>query len=261
MTTDKKIIIGNWKMNLDMHEASLYLHKLAGLVKTHRDVEVVLAPSIFTLQSLSMQVDLRQFKLAAQNFYWRDKGPFTGEVSATQLRGIVQYAIVGHAERRHQFHETDKDIRNKVEAAIRNDIRPVLCIGETAWERSNGEAHDTLHDQLIGGLANVTSDDLEKVIIAYEPVWAIGTGQNALPSDVRMAASYIRKQIEHLYGAKAAKSIQIIYGGSVNESSAAAYIGVPGINGLLVGESSLRIHVFNDIIDKAHAGASLAKKG
>lgn len=261
MATDKKIIIGNWKMNLDMHEASLYLHQLSSLIKTHRDVEVVLAPSIFTLQSLSMQVNLAQFKLAAQNFYWRDKGPFTGEVSATQLRGIVQYAIIGHAERRHQFHETDKDIRNKVEAAIRNEIRPILCIGETAWERSNNEAHDILHDQLLGGLANVTSEDLDKVIIAYEPVWAIGTGQNALPSDVRAAVDYIRKQINHLYGAKAAKAIQIIYGGSVTESSAAAYLGVPGISGLLIGESSLRSHVFNEIVEKAHATASLAKKG
>lgn len=261
MATDKKIIIGNWKMNLDMHEASLYLHKLSSLVKKHRDVEVVLAPSIFTLQSLSMQVDLSQFKLAAQNFYWRDKGPFTGEVSATQLRGIVQYAIVGHAERRHQFHETDKDIRNKVEAAIRNEIRPILCIGETAWERSNNEAHDILHDQLLGGLANVTSEDLGKVIIAYEPVWAIGTGQNALPSDVRAAVDYIRKQISHLYGVKASKSIQIIYGGSVTESSAAAYLGVPGISGLLIGESSLRSHVFNEIVEKAHNSVSLVKKG
>lgn len=261
MATDKKIIIGNWKMNLDMHEASLYLHKLSELVKSHRDVETVLTPSMFTLQSLSLQVDLRQFKLAAQNFFWRDKGPFTGEVSATQIRGIVQYALVGHAERRHQFHETDKDIRNKVEAAVRNNIRPVLCIGETAWERSNGEAHDILHDQLIGGLSNITSDDIEKVVIAYEPVWAIGTGQNALPGDVSEAVKFIRKQINHLYGEKVAKSIQILYGGSVTESSASAYLGIPGIDGLLIGEASLKAHIFSEIIEKAHSVAVSMKKG
>ncbi len=136
-------------MNLNMQESSLYLHKLSELVKVRRDVEVVLAPSIFTIQSLSIQVNLRQFKLAAQNFYWRDEGAFTGEVSATQLRGIVQYAIVGHSERRHIFGENDKDIRSKVAAAIRNDIQPILCIGETAWERSSGETDDVISDQLL----------------------------------------------------------------------------------------------------------------
>ncbi len=136
---DKRIIIGNWKMNLNVHDASLYLHKLAKRVKNHRDVEVVLAPTTLALQSLSLQVDHRQFKLAAQNFYWRDHGAFTGEVSATQLHGIVQYGLVGHSERRHVFGETDKDIRAKVQAALRNNIRPVLCIGETIQERTDGE--------------------------------------------------------------------------------------------------------------------------
>ena len=185
MAHDKKIIVGNWKMNLNVHEASLYLHQLAKLIKAHNDVEVVLAPTMLALQSLSLQADLKQFKLAAQNFYWRDHGFYTGEVSATQLRGIVQYGLVGHSERRHIFNETDKDTRNKVAAAVRNHIRPILCIGETAWERSSGETHDVLHDQLIGGLSNITSEELDQVIIAYEPVWAIGDGQNALPDDVK----------------------------------------------------------------------------
>jgi len=194
MAQNKKLIIGNWKMNLNMQEASLYLHQLANLVKIHRDVEVVLAPTTLTLQSLSLQADLRQFKLAAQNFYWRDHGSYTGEVSATQLRGIVQYALVGHSERRHVFNETDKDIRNKVEAAVRNNIRPVLCIGETALERSSGETYDVLHDQLIGGLANITSEELEHIVIAYEPVGAIGTGQTAPPNDVSAAVRAIRSK-------------------------------------------------------------------
>lgn len=260
MVVNKKIIIGNWKMNHGMHEASLYLHKLAETVKVHRDVEVVIAPTMLTLQSLSMQVNLRQFKLATQNFFWRDHGSYTGEVSATQLRGIVQYGIVGHAERRHQFHETDKDIRNKVESAIRNNIRPILCVGETAWERSNGEAYDVIHDQLLGGLANITSDNLDKVIIAYEPVWAIGTGQNALPSDVRSAISSIRKQIEHLYGKNLAKSIQVIYGGSVTATSAAAYLSTPGVDGLLVGEASLNAETFSEIVERAHDSISATRK-
>jgi len=256
MAHDKKIIIGNWKMNLNMHEASLYLHQLSELVKIHRDVEVILAPTTLTLQSLSLQVNLRQFKLAAQNFFWRDHGSYTGEVSATQLRGIVQYALVGHSERRHIFNETDKDIRNKVAAAIRNDIRPILCIGETAWEHTNNETKDVLCDQLIGGLANITSEELDRVIIAYEPVWSIGTGQNALPKDVIMAEKAIRKQIEHLYGAKSAEAIQILYGGSVTVDSAADYLALPGIDGLLVGAASLEAHVFSKIVEKAHKGSS-----
>lgn len=260
MAHDKKIIVGNWKMNLDMHEASLYLHQLSELIKAHRDVEVVLAPTTLTLQSLSLQINLRQFKLAAQNFYWRDRGSYTGEVSATQLRGIVQYALVGHSERRHIFNETDKDMRNKVAAAVRNGICPILCIGETAWERSSGETRDVLHDQLLGGLANITSEELEQVIVAYEPVWSIGTGQNALPVDVTAAVRIIRKQIEHLYGAKSAEAIQVLYGGSVTADSAADYLALPGIDGLLVGAASLEAHVFSQIIEKAHKGSSEAEK-
>lgn len=259
MTRDKKLIVGNWKMNLNMHEASLYVHKLSELIPTHRDVEVVLAPTLLSVQSLSLQINRRQFKLAAQNLYWRDSGAFTGEVSATQLRGVVDYAIIGHSERRHIFQETEKDIRNKVQAAIRNHIKPVLCIGETAGERANGETHDVLHDQLTSGLANVTSEDLEEITIAYEPVWAIGTGNNALPADVAQAVKTIRGQIKHLYGALPAKNIQVLYGGSVTADSAADYLMLEGINGLLVGGASLDALVFGEIISKAHKGSEVAK--
>lgn len=260
MARDKKLIVGNWKMNLNTHEASLFVHKLAGLVKVHRDVEVVLAPTLLALQSLSLQVDRHQFKLAVQNFYWRDHGAFTGEVSATQLRGVADYAIVGHSERRHIFGETDKDIRSKVQAAIRNGIKPILCIGETAGERADGEANDVLHDQLVGGLANVTSEDLGDVTVAYEPVWAIGTGNNALPDDVKKATVTIRNQIKHLYGAEAAKNIRILYGGSVTADSAAGYLAVDGVDGLLIGGASLDAQAFNEIVKKAHKGNEAAKK-
>lgn len=260
MARDKKLIIGNWKMNLNTHEASLYLHKLAQMVEVRRDVEVVLAPTLLALQSLSLQIDRRQFKLAVQNLYWRDHGAYTGEVSATQLRGIVDYALVGHSERRHVFNESDKDTRNKVQAAIRNHIRPVLCIGETASERAAGETNDVLHDQLVGGLANVTSDELDDVIIAYEPVWAIGTGDNALPADVTKAVTAIRSQIKHLYGPAAAAAIRVLYGGSVKADSAADYLAIDGVDGLLVGGASLDAHAFVEIIKKAHKDSAVVKK-
>lgn len=251
MATNKKLIIGNWKMNLDVHESSLYLHRISEMVKTHRDVEVVLAPTMLALQTLSVQVNHRQFKLAAQNFFWRDSGAFTGEVSATALRGIVQYGLVGHSERRHVFHESDKDTRAKVQAAVRNNIRPVLCVGETAGERAAGETHDVVRDQLIGGLANITSDELSEVVIAYEPVWAIGTGNNALPTDVIQATVAIRSQLKQLYGAKAANEVQILYGGSVTADSAADYLAIPEVDGLLVGGASLDANSFAKIIEKA----------
>lgn len=260
MAGRKKLIVGNWKMNLNMHEASLYVHKLTDIVPIRRDVEVVLAPTLLALQSLSLQVNRRQFKLAVQNLYWRDSGAFTGEVSATQLHGIVDYAIIGHSERRHIFHETDKDIRNKVQAAIRNRIKPILCIGETASERAYGETNDVLHDQLVGGLANVTSEELSDIVIAYEPVWAIGTGNNALPDDVKKAVETIRNQIKHLYGSAAAKDILVLYGGSVKADSAADYLAVNGIDGLLVGGASLEPHVFSDIVKKAHNNSAVAKQ-
>lgn len=261
MTQDKKLIIGNWKMNLGVHEASLYVHSLEKKVKSHRQVEVVLAPTMLALQTLSIQVNHRQFKLAAQNFYWRDHGAYTGEVSATQLRGIVQYGLVGHSERRHTFHETDKDTRAKVQAAVRNGIRPVLCVGETIGERTAGETSDVIHDQLLGGLANITSEELPEVVIAYEPVWAIGTGNNALPSDVIAAVSSIRNQLKHLYGAKAAQDVQVLYGGSVTADSAADYLAIKGVDGLLIGGASLDANAFASIVEKAHASTKKSGAG
>lgn len=256
MARDKKLVVGNWKMNLGVHEASLYVHTLASLVKKHRNVEVVLAPTTLAVQSLSLQIDHRQFRLAAQNLYWRDHGAFTGEVSARQLHGIVQYAIIGHSERRHIFSEHDKDIRNKVQAAVRNGIDPILCIGETAGERAAGETLDVLHDQIIGGLANVTSEELERVTIAYEPVWAIGTGQNALPDDVVRAEKAIRSQLAHLYGEKASDAVRVLYGGSVTKDTAADYLKISGVDGLLVGGASLDGEAFAAIVEQAYKVSS-----
>ena len=248
----KKLIIGNWKMNLGVGDASLYLHKLADMIPAQRTVDVVLAPTILTLQSLSLQVNRRQFKLAAQNCYWRDQGAYTGEVSAAQLKGIADYVLIGHSERRYQFNETDKDIRAKVQAAMRNHLLPVLCVGETALERSANETIDVLHDQLVGGLANITSDELADLTIAYEPVWAIGTGENAMPKDVKFAVSVIRKQISQLFGAKFAKEVRVLYGGSVNIDTAKSYLEIQGVDGLLIGGASLDAHQFAGIVDQAY---------
>ena len=229
----------------------MFVHRLDDLVGKRRGVEVVLAPTMLAVQPLHLQVQHHHFNLAAQNFYWRDHGAYTGEVSASQLRGLVQYGLVGHSERRHVFGERSKDIRSKVQAAVRNGITPVLCIGETASERADGETADAIHDQLIGGLANITSVEVEHIVVAYEPVWAIGTGKFAAPRDVSRAVKLIRKQIKQLFGALAAKHVRVLYGGSVNVDNASAYLQIDGVDGLLIGDTSLDVRAFAEIIKKA----------
>ncbi|HET6622870.1 MAG TPA: triose-phosphate isomerase [Candidatus Saccharimonadales bacterium] len=259
MQQRKSLIVANWKMHLGMHQASLFAHKLADKVKVRQDVEVVLAPTSLVLQSLSLQVNRRQFKLAAQNCYWRDEGAFTGEISADMLRGIADYVIIGHSERRHVFAERDRDITHKVQAVIRNKMKPILCIGETAHERADGETSHVLHDQLVGGLLNVVSDEIEDVIIAYEPVWAIGTGDNAAAQEVQEAVKLIRRQIKALYGAKAADKVRVLYGGSSNAHNAADYLKLDGVDGLLVGGASLKADEFATIVDKAHQAQAVKR--
>lgn len=248
----KTLIIANWKMYLNTHQASVLLHKLAEKTPVHNDVVTVLCPNIMTLQSLSLQVNHRQFKLGAQNCYWRDEGAYTGEVSATMLRGLVDYVLVGHSERRHVFGEREQDIRHKVQAVIRNGMKPVLCVGETARERADGETHHVLHDQLVSGLLNVTSEEFSRIVIAYEPVWAIGTGQTATPDDLKDTVKTIRRQIKALYGEDASKNVTILYGGSVSSDNSSNFLNVRGVDGLLIGGASLKADEFASIVEKAH---------
>ena len=250
----KKYIIANWKMNFNPGEASRYLAKLSTKITTGRDIQVILAPPIIALQTLSLQVNLRQFKLAAQNFYWRDFGAYTGETSVSMVRGFVDYALVGHSERRYIFHDSDKDIQEKVAAALRNNITPILCIGETALDRQDGETIATIKNQLVEGLHLVSREDISKVIIAYEPVWAISSSKNAKPAkpaDIDEAVKIIRNHIKELYGDQTAEDIPVLYGGSVNADTAGGYLDIKGIDGLLVGNASLIADSFSAIIDLA----------
>lgn len=248
----KSLVAANWKMHLNTHQASLYLHKLEQKVAAHRNVDIVLCPNHLVLQSLSLQVNHRKFKLGAQNCYWRDEGSYTGEVSATMLRGVVSYVIVGHSERRHTFGERDGDVRNKVQAVLRNGMSPILCIGETSVDRASGETFNVLHGQLVAGLANVTSDEIDRIVIAYEPVWAIGTGDGAQPDAVQRVAAFIRTQVASLYGKKAAAATRILYGGSVDAANSAQYAGLKDVDGLLVGGASLKAAAFARIIEIVH---------
>ena len=250
----KTYIVGNWKLNFTVGESSIYLHKLLKTMPNYRDVEVVVAPSTLALQPLSLQIDRHRMKLATQNGFYRDYGAFTGEVSFSQLRGLVDYAIIGHSERRHIMGESDKMVQKKVAAALRNKITPILCIGETESERAFGETADVIRDQLLGGLTDVADDDLDKVLIAYEPVWAISSTKGAkmaAPDEIFEVIKLIRKVLADTYGKKAADKVAVLFGGSVKALNAGAYLTIPGVNGLLVGGASLILHEFIDIIDVA----------
>jgi triosephosphate isomerase len=251
----KILIVGNWKMHLNASQASLLVHRLHERIKIHRDIEVVLAPSMLTLQPMSVQIDRRKFRLAAQNAYWRDEGPFTGEVSFTMLRDLVHYVIVGHSERRHVFNEDLDTIRDKIAAAVRNDITPILCVGETKQERQQGETRQVLHDQLMTGLSNLTAGEVGGMVIAYEPVWAISNGSNYAdheipkPDEVSSVVEYIRDYVKGVFGPKAAKNLRVLYGGSTMPDMVAGIVSVPGVDGFLVGGASLNYHAFSNIIE------------
>jgi triosephosphate isomerase len=255
MTFNRKtLIVGNWKMHLNVHQSSLLVHRLSDRIKVHRDLEVILAPSMLSLQPLSQQIDHRKFKLSAQDAYPKDEGGYTGEVSFAMLGNIVDYCIVGHSSRRIYFNETPEMVRDKVEAAVRNGIVPIICIGETKQERDAGEGRRVVHDQLTSSLMNVTSRDLENIVLVYEPVWAISTfdGIIARPDDVAKEVAYMRMQVRELYGERAAEHMTILYGGSVNEHDVKSYLEVPGVDGALVGAASLNYHQFTAIVDAAY---------
>ena len=240
-------------MHLNIHEASLLVQRLHERIKIYRDIEVVLAPSLLTLQPLSLQIDHRKFHLAAQDGFYVDEGAYTGEVSFAMLRDIVDYSIIGHSERRIYFHEDNELIRDKVAAAVRNKISPILCIGETAREHHAGETKRVLHEQLTTALSDLTSGEIEQIVIAYEPVWAISTfgGELAKPHDVELIIAFIREQIAELYGKVSAEAVRVLYGGSVNDQVVSAYLEIPGCDGALVGNASLNDHVFAGIVTAA----------
>lgn len=250
----KVLIVGNWKMHLNVSQASLLVHRLQERTRMHRNIEVVLAPAMLDLQPISMQIDRRKFRLAAQNAYHKDEGAFTGEVSFTMLRDLVHYVIVGHSERRQYFGEDLPMIRDKVKAAIRNDISPILCVGETQHERKEGMTKRVLHDQVTTALANLTAREVGDVVIAYEPLWAISTfgGILAKPHEAEEAIAYIRHQVSQLYGERVGKNIRVLYGGSVDDQIVRGYLEVAGCDGVLVGGASINPYKFAGIIESAH---------
>lgn len=249
----KKIMIAaNWKDHLNVHESSLLAHQLARKIKVHRDIEVVLAPTLLALQPLSLELDRRQFKLAAQNAYFKDEGAYTGEISFAMLRNIADYCIVGHSERRIYFNESLETVRDKVKAAVRNGITPILCVGENKHERDEGETKQVLHDQVTTAVSELTSSEIEKIVIAYEPVWAIGTSEPDKPDDIAKVIKWIRSLISDLYGEKSAQAATVLYGAGSEPDLVSGILAVEGVDGLLVGHASLSADKFAGIVAAAY---------
>lgn len=248
------LIVGNWKMHLNASQASMLVHRLQERIPIYRDIEVVLAPTMLTLQPMSIQIDRRKFRLASQDAYFKDEGAFTGEVSFTMLRDLVHYGIVGHSERRHIFHEDLPMIRDKVAAAVRNEITPILCVGETKHEKEEHETKQVLHDQLMTALSNLTAAEVGDMVIAYEPVWAVSDGTNyashdiAKPDQVQQASDYIRSYIENVFGPRASKDVRVLYGGSVVPEVVHGFLDIKGVDGFLVGGASLNYESFSGIV-------------
>ena len=246
----KKIIAANWKMNMTLTETENFLQAFRPEVEEVTTVEIVIAPPFTALAKLSELLGGSQkIRLGAQNFYFEKSGAYTGEISATMLRELfVKYVIVGHSERRQIFGETDSLINQKVIAAHANELKPILCVGETLEEREAGTEKEVLEKQLRGALAGVGAEQLLETVIAYEPVWAIGTGKTASSAQAQDAHAHVRAVLEQLSDKTAASKVRIQYGGSVKPANAKELLTQPDIDGALVGGASLEVRSFAEIV-------------
>lgn len=241
------IIAGNWKMHNTIGEAAELVKELVPLIDD-KDREVVLCPSFISLSEISKLLKGTNIKLGAQNMYHEDKGAFTGEVSPIFLKEIgVTYAILGHSERRHIFGEKDELINNKVKSALKHDLSPILCVGETLTEREEGITHSVIRSQIEGSLTDLQGENLENLVIAYEPVWAIGTGKTATKEDANEVIGYIRQLLSEIFGRETGNNIRILYGGSVKPGNIKELMEMEQIDGALVGGASLKAEDFAKI--------------
>lgn len=253
MTQRKDLIVGNWKMNATHLDAIQMIQKLSYRLDPddYDRVEVVVAPPFTALRSAQtvIEADRMLIELGAQHVYWEESGAYTGEVSALMLsRLAVRYVLVGHSERRQHFGESDLDVNKRVRAILKHDMTPVVCIGESLDQREAGDERNVVRSQLGGGLSRLTADQLEKVVIAYEPVWAIGTGRNASPDDAGNMAEFIRESLIEIGSSDIAEGVRILYGGSVNAGNVRDLMAKKHIDGALVGGASLDPDQFAAIV-------------
>ncbi|HVW20530.1 MAG TPA: triose-phosphate isomerase [Opitutaceae bacterium] len=250
----KKLIAGNWKMNKTAADAAALVQEVVAGVGKHGEVDVVVCPPFTALESAGRVLDGTMVKLGAQNMHPEASGAFTGEVSAPMLRSLfVTHVILGHSERRALFGETDAFINQKVLAALKNQLRPILCVGETLAEREAGTTLKVVQAQLEKNLEGVSKEQAAQVIVAYEPVWAIGTGKNATADQAQEVHAFIRGLLTKLFGEPAAQRIRILYGGSMKPANAPELLAQKDIDGGLIGGASLEARSFLDLVKAAGA--------
>jgi len=255
-TMRKVIVAGNWKMNKTAKEAAQFFNELKPLVADVKNSGIVIGAPFTALETATRETAGSNIKIAAENMNAKESGAYTGEVSPLMLKDLgVEYVILGHSERREYYHETDEIINEKVKSALAHDLKPILCIGEKLEEREAGTTNDVVKTQIVGGLKDVTAAEMANVVLAYEPVWAIGTGKTATPEQAQEVHAFIRGLLTDLYGKEVAENVTVQYGGSMNDANAADLIAQTDIDGGLVGGASLIPEKFAVIIKAGDAAA------
>lgn len=244
----KAIIAGNWKMNKTPDEARALVEELIPLV-ADAECDVVVCPPFVDLCPVSKAIKGTNIHLGAQNIHWAKSGAFTGEISADMLKKFgVEYAIVGHSERRQYFGETDATVNMRAKAALENGITPIICVGESLEQRERGETDEFVASQVRGALEGISADDARRIVIAYEPIWAIGTGRTATAEMAEETITVIRKALRSIFGNDAAETVRIQYGGSMNPQNAASLMAMENIDGGLIGGASLKAEDFSKVV-------------
>lgn len=243
----KKLIAANWKMNKTVPESVSFIDNFKNSIKSSKN-ETVICPAFASLNDVKKAIKGTKIKLGAQNMHFEEKGAFTGEISASMLRDAgCEYVILGHSERRAYFDETDEIINKKVKTALKNRLKVILCIGEALEQRENNETKAIIKFQLENCLRNINNEEIKNIVIAYEPVWAIGTGKNATPKQAEEVHLFIRELFKKLYNVGISESTRVIYGGSVNPGNAKELLAMKNIDGALVGGASLDPKSFAEI--------------
>lgn len=245
----KIIIAGNWKMNKTSFEAIELINLLKREINGIEEVDVVVCPPFTALADARDTLLESGIRLGAQNLYWEDSGAFTGEVSAPMLKELgVEYVIIGHSERRQFFGETDETVNKRIRAALKHELLPIVCVGESLKEREAGKTFDVIKAQIGGSLKDLSAEEMGKIILAYEPVWAIGTGKTATPAQAQEVHQFIRNELREIFNPELAEEIRIQYGGSVKPDNARELMSQMDIDGALVGGASLKCSDFAGII-------------
>lgn len=248
ITNKKPFIAGNWKMHKNTDESVELVSSIKEAEREITDAEIVVIPPFTALSEVKNTLEGSSIKLGAQNLFWEDKGAFTGEISPVMIQDVgCQYVIIGHSERRQYFGETDESVNKKVKAALAYNLIPIVCIGESLDEREKGETIKKVESQLSRGLQELNKDDVNRLIIAYEPIWAIGTGRTATPSQAEEVHRFIREKLVEKYGNEIAAYVIILYGGSVKPANSYSLLIEENINGALVGGASLEASSFIEI--------------